>query len=490
MSYVSKFDCLIGGEWVPSVTGSTMESVNPYTDEVVAVVSDGSPADVDAAVAAAREAFHSGWSQTTAQERARLLRGLEELVKRNAERLALAESRDNGKLLKEMRTQCNYIAEWFGYFASVAETSEGAVIPADRKNFLVYTTEEPLGVVAAITPWNSPLLLLGWKVAPALAAGCTIVVKPSEYTPTSSLILGELITEAGFPPGVFNVVTGGPAVGAALTEHPDVDKIAFTGATDTGARIAATAAAHHTRVTLELGGKSPNIVFADCDVEAAVNGVVSGIFAATGQSCMAGSRLLVQNELHDELVAKLVQRASEIRLGDPMDPDTNMGPTANLAQRDKIRGFIDRAVESGAELACGGSEDVDAGQLFVRPTILTGVDVNSEIYREEVFGPVLSVMKFDDEQEAIELANDTRFGLAAALWTTDVFRAHRVSRQLRAGTVWINAYRVVSYNTPFGGFGASGIGRENGRVALQEYTETKSVWVELSGQTRDPFNIG
>lgn len=490
MSQIQKFDCLIGGKWVPSASGATMESVNPYSGDVVAVVQDCTPSDVDGAVGAAREAFEGGWRQTTAQERAVLLRKLQQLVKRDAERLALAESRDNGKLYKEMLTQSNYIAEWFGYFASVAETSEGAVIPPDRKNFIVYTSDEPLGVVAAITPWNSPLLLLGWKLAPALAAGCTMVVKPSEYTPTSSLILGELVLEAGFPPGVFNVVTGGPAVGAALTVHPDIDKVAFTGATDTGAKIAASAATHHTRVTLELGGKSPNIVFADCDLDAAVNGVVSGIFAATGQSCMAGSRLLVERAIHDELVARLRERAAAIKLGDPMDPETNMGPAANAAQRDKIRGFIDRAVADGAHLAYGGSDEVAAGPLFVQPTILTAVNPESEIYREEVFGPVLSVVPFDDEQEAITMANDTRFGLAAAVWTTDVFRAHRVSKELRAGTVWINAYRVVSFNTPFGGFGHSGIGRENGRLALNEYTETKSVWIETSGQTRDPFNIG
>nr|ACL11817.1 putative protein [Mycolicibacterium brisbanense] len=490
MTTPQTFDCLIDGRWLPSRSGATMDSINPYTGEVVSVVADCNAEDVDAAVLAARAAFRHGWGQTTPHERARLLRRLQALVMREAERLALAETRDNGKLLKEMRTQSNYIAEWFGYFASVAETHEGAYIPADRKNFVVYTAEEPVGVVAAITPWNSPLLLLGWKVAPALAAGCTIVVKPSEYTPTSTLILGELICEAGFPPGVFNVVTGGPAAGAALTEHPEVDKIAFTGATDTGAKIAARAARNHTRVTLELGGKSPNIVFSDCDLDAAVNGVIAGIFAATGQSCMAGSRLLVQDELHDEFVARLVDRVSTITLGDPMDPATNMGPAANSAQADKIRGFIDRAVADGATLACGGSATLDAGSLFVAPTILTEVDPGSEICRDEVFGPVLSVLRFRDEQAAIEMANDTDFGLAAAVWTSNVFRAHRVSRALRAGTVWVNAYRVVSFNTPFGGFGHSGVGRENGRAALQEYTETKSVWIETSGETRDPFNIG
>ncbi|WP_166354131.1 aldehyde dehydrogenase [Phytoactinopolyspora limicola] len=487
---VRSYHCFIDGTWRPAADGATRDSYNPYTGQRWATVAECTAGDAAAAVHAARAAFDGPWRQTTAQERARLLRRLGDLVERDAERLAVVETTDNGKLLKEMRAQASYTAEWFRYYASAIETLEGSVVPADRPNFLVYTSREPVGVVAAITPWNSPLLLLAWKVAPALAAGCTVVAKPSEYTPASTLELARLIEEAGFPKGVFNVVTGGAEVGAALVEHPDVDKVAFTGATDTGARIGATAMANHARVTLELGGKSPNVVFADADLDAAVNGVLAGIFAASGQSCMAGSRLLVADTIHDELVARVADRVGQLTLGDPMDPGTHIGPVANEMQRDKIRGFISRARAAGATLVHGGDEPAPAGPLFVRPTILTGVKNHDEIVRDEVFGPVLAVLPFADEGEAVALANDTRFGLAAAVWTRDVHRAHRVARQIRAGTVWINAYRVVSFNTPFGGFGHSGQGRENGREALHEYTETKSVWVELSGDTRDPFTIG
>lgn len=483
------FDMYIDGRFVPSASRNRLESLNPYTGKVWATVPDAGMEDVDAAVAAARTAFESGpWSRTTARERAAVLRRIGDLLAAHAEKLALIESTDNGKLLKEMLAQMRYMPEWFYYFAGAADKIEGRVLPSDRPNFLVFTRKEPIGVVAAIAPWNSPLLLLAWKVAPALAAGCTLVAKPSEHTSVSTLEFARLLHEAGVPSGVFNVVTGGPAAGSALVSHPGVDKIAFTGSTATGMAISKVAAANLARVSLELGGKSAQIVFDDCDIQAAANGVVSGIFAASGQTCMAGSRLLVQRSVHDALVALLVERARTIRLGDPMSADTDMGPMANQQQFNKVNRMVDDAVAEGAKLAFGGP-NTELGGYFVRPTVLTGVHNRMTVAQEEIFGPVLAVIPFDTEDEAVALANDSRYGLAAGVWSLNVQRSHRVSNRLRAGTVWINAYRIVSFNAPFGGFGHSGIGRENGLQAIEDYTENKTVWVETSGVTKDPFTI-
>jgi acyl-CoA reductase-like NAD-dependent aldehyde dehydrogenase len=352
----------------------------------------------------------------------------------------------------------------------------------------VFTRREPVGVVAAIAPWNSPLLLLAWKVAPALAAGCTLVAKPSEHTSVSTLEFAKLMHEAGLPPGVFNVITGAGKAGAALVSHPGVDKVAFTGSTPTGIAIAKLAANNLARVSLELGGKSAQIVFDDCDLQAAANGVISGIFAASGQTCMAGSRLLVQRSVHDKLAKMIVDRAHTIRLGDPMKTETDMGPMANQPQFDKVVGMIEAALKEGAHLEYGGACP-QLGGFFVRPTVLTGVTNGMTVAQEEIFGPVLAVIPFDTEEEAIALANDSRYGLAAGVWSLNVQRAHRVANRLRAGTVWINAYRIVAYNVPFGGFGHSGIGRENGMQVLEDYTESKTVWIEMSGITKDPFTI-
>jgi aldehyde dehydrogenase (NAD+) len=332
--------------------------------------------------------------------------------------------------------------------------------------------------------------LLTFKLAPGLAAGCTFVVKPSEHAPVSTIELAKRFDEAGFPPGVFNVITGAGATGSNLVNHPGIDKVAFTGATQTGKKIAAAAASNLTRVSLELGGKSPNIVFDDADLEVASNGAIAGIFGATGQTCMAGSRLLVQDTVHDELLERIVARTKAIRMGDPLDVDTEMGPIANAPQLDKVLEYIEVGLKDGAKLITGGKQNLKLGQMFVEPTIFADVTNNMRIAREEVFGPILSIIKFKTEEEAISIANDTRFGLAAAVWSQNVHRAHRVAHQIRAGTVWINAYRVVSFLTPFGGFKESGLGRENGMDSIREYTETKSVYVELSGKPRDPFTLG
>ncbi len=484
----------IGGKGVEAGGGATLESYDPYTGRPWARIPRCSGVDVDAAVGAARQAFvDPKWRGLSPTARGKLLLRLADLIAVEAERLAAIEVQDNGKLMSEMLAQLRYIPEWYRYFGGLADKIEGCVLPIDKAGMHAYTRREPLGVVACITPWNSPLLLLTWKLAPALAAGNTVVVKPSEHASASTLAFIELFERAGFPPGVVNSVTGLPAeVGEPLTRHAGVDKIAFTGGDGAGVGVYHAAADGLKHLSLELGGKSPNIVFADAKLPDAVNGAISGIFAASGQTCIAGSRLLVQRTVHDEVVEQLVRLAKTARIGDPKLADTQIGPVTTRQQRERILGYMALAREAGAECVLGGGTPSDArlGEgWFVEPTIFTGVNNSMRIAREEVFGPVLAVIPFDDEEQALAIANDSTYGLAAGIWTTDIGCALRMSERLNAGTVWINCYRAVSFMAPFGGFKRSGLGRENGREAIDAYLQTKTVWIDTGRQVSNPFVI-
>lgn len=478
------FKMRIGDGWHEATSGEWIDSENPYTGEVWARIPRGTAVDADAAVEAAHRAGQGEWSTLTATERGRLLYRFAQLIREKGHRLVDLEVTDVGRRRKEALGVVDHLASYYEYYAGLADKVEGAVTPFDKPGFLHYTVHEPMGVVVCIVPWNGPLLLASMKIAPALAAGCTVVVKPSEFASASILHLAELAEEAGFPPGVFNVVTGyGNEIGDVLTSHTLVRKVAFTGGHLGGRAVAESASRNFKHVTLELGGKSPNIVFDDADLDAALEGVSTAIFATAGQACLAGSRLLIQRSIADDFVSRLADLMRDARLGDPADLATDIGPIATRPQFASVLNHLETARDEGAKTLLGGGRGAPAGGedgLFIEPTILTGVTNDMRVAREEIFGPVLVVIPFDTDDEAVAIANDSNFGLAAGLWTSSIDRALTIPRLLVAGTVWVNTYRTVSMMAPFGGFKDSGVGRENGQDAIRDYLETKSIIIRPS----------
>jgi acyl-CoA reductase-like NAD-dependent aldehyde dehydrogenase len=482
-----EFGLWIGGRVVASTGTARIAGINPATGRAWSSIVDATAEDVDLAVRSAREAFDGPWS-TTASLRVRTLQRLADLIDEHAEELARLDVKDNGKIIRESTTQIRFTNLWYRYYAGLADKVHGHQVPSDKPSAFNFTVREPLGVIACITAWNSPLLLAAVKLAPALAAGNTVVLKPSEFASASTLEYARLCSKAGIPDGVVNVITGGGAVaGAHLVEHPDVAHVSFTGSPGTGSRIAAAAGSRLKGVTLELGGKSPNIVFADADLDAAVVGCLGGVFAAAGQSCVAGSRVLVQRSVYDDVLDRLRRRAEEIVVGDPLEPATEMGPIANKPQLDRVEHYVSVALEDGARLVSGGRRLGEG--YYYSPTIFAEVDRGSRLAQEEVFGPVLAVIPFDDEAEAVAIANESRYGLAAGVWTQDVSRAHRMAKNLQCGSVFINTYRAMAPNMPVGGYKESGLGRENGIDAILDFTQVKSVWIETEPSIVDPFKM-
>jgi aldehyde dehydrogenase (NAD+) len=472
---------LIGGKWLDSVSGKTFPTLNPATGETICQVAEGDKADIDLAVKAARKAFEDGpWHKMNASDRGRLLNRLADLIEQNKEELAALESLDNGKPYRDsMAADLPLTVKCYRYYAGWADKIHGKTIPVEGPYFC-YTRHEPVGVVGQIIPWNFPLLMQAWKWGPALATGCTVVLKPAEQTPLTALRVAALAQEAGFPDGVINVVPGyGPTAGAALSGHMDVDKVGFTGEYTTGQIIMEAAAKSNLkRVTLELGGKSPNVVFADADLDAAVEGAYFGLFFNQGQCCCAGSRLFVEEKVHDQFVEKMLKKAKSRKVGDPFDPETEQGPQVSQEQFDRVMGFIDSGKKEGAKLLCGGNRAGSKG-YFIEATVFDNVTDNMRIARDEIFGPVMNILKFKDVDEVVRRGNQTHFGLAAAVWTRDIGKAHRLANGLKAGTVWVNCYDVFDAAAPFGGYKMSGQGRELGEYALEAYTEVKTVYVNL-----------
>jgi len=491
MAELKNYQMYINGEWVAAQSGKTFESINPSNGKPWAVVPEADEVDVDAAVKAAHRAFTEGpWPTMTATERGKLLRRLGDVLAEHSESLGHCETVDTGKLFKETRWQARYISDYFYYYAGLADKVSGETLPIDKPNMWTMTIREPLGVVAAVVPWNSQLFLVAVKIGPALAAGNTVVLKASEHASAPMLEFAKVFEEAGFPPGVFNVISGlGEPCGRALTTHPLVDRISFTGGPETARHVVRNSAENFAQVSLELGGKSPVVVFEDADLESATNGVLLSIFSASGQSCVAGSRLLLHESIHDEVLARVAEKASKIRIGDPLDENSQMGPLATRAQLDNINSTVADAKANGATLVHGGQQPAGMGDgWYYEPTVVACPDQQIDIVQRELFGPVVSALRFTDEAHALQLANDSRFGLAAGIFTADIGRALRITKGIRSGIVWVNTYRMVSPLAPFGGYKDSGYGRESGLEAIYDYTRSKTVWLNTSPDPiADPF---
>ncbi len=491
MAELKNYQMYINGEWLAAQSGKTFESINPSDGKPWAVIPEADEADVDVAVKAAHRAFTEGpWSTMTATERGKLIHRLGDVLAEHSESLGHCETVDTGKLFKETRWQARYISDYFYYYAGLADKVSGETLPIDKPNMWTMTIREPLGVVAAVVPWNSQLFLVAVKIGPALAAGNTVVLKASEHASAPMLEFAKVFEEAGFPPGVFNVISGhGEPCGRALTTHPLVDRISFTGGSETARHVIRNSAENFAQVSLELGGKSPVVVFDDADLESATNGVLLSIFSASGQSCVAGSRLLLQESIHDEVLTRVAEKASKIRIGDPLDENSQMGPLATRAQLDNIDSMVADAKANGATLVHGGQQPAGMGDgWYYEPTVVACPDQRIGIVQRELFGPVVSALRFTDEAHALQLANDTRFGLAAGVFTADIGRALRITKGLRSGIVWVNTYRMVSPLAPFGGYKDSGYGRESGLEAIYDYTRPKTVWLNTSPDPiTDPF---
>jgi acyl-CoA reductase-like NAD-dependent aldehyde dehydrogenase len=493
MTKIQKFKMFIDGQWVNSDSGKTIETLNPENNEVWATVPEANAKDVDKAVKAAQKAFENSWANLHPRERAKYLRSLANQLRENAEHLGTIETIDTGKIFRETKTQANYIAEYYDYFAGLADKVEGTVVPIDKPDMQVTTTRIPIGVVAAIIPWNSQMLLTAVKLAPALAMGNTVVIKASELAPVTLLEFAKLVEKSGIPKGVVNIITGlGDPCGKALTTHSLVERIAFTGGPETAKHIIKNSAENLSQVSLELGGKSPVVVFNDAEQENALNGITAGIFGASGQSCIAGSRLYIQSNIYSEFLDKLVAKAEKIKLGAPMDKDTQMGPLNSFKQLENIEKNIKATIEQGGKIRCGGKRSSISNKGYYFPaTIIECENHNLPTAENELFGPVLSVMKFNTEEEAIELMNDNKYGLSSGVYSSNLGRGMRVSKAVRAGMVFVNTYRLISPMAPFGGIKDSGYGKEAGIESIKEYTRIKTTWYNSSDKPMtDPFTMG
>jgi len=493
MTKVQNFKMYIDGQWVDSESGKTIESLNPENNEVWAIVPEASIKDVDKAVNAAQNAFENSWANLHPRDRAKYLRSLANQLRDNAEHLGTIETKDTGKIFRETKSQANYIAEYYDYFAGLADKIEGTVVPIDKPDMQVTTTRIPIGVVAAIIPWNSQMLLTAVKLAPALAMGNTVVIKASELAPVTLLEFAKLVEKSGIPKGVVNVITGlGDPCGKALTTHDLVERIAFTGGPETAKHIVKNSAENLSQVSLELGGKSPVVVFDDAEQENALNGITAGIFGASGQSCIAGSRLYIQSNIYDKFLDKLVAKAEKIKLGAPMDKNTQMGPLNSFKQLENIEKNIKATIEQGGKIRCGGKRSNISNKGYYFPaTIIECKNHNLPTAENELFGPVLSVMKFDNEEEVIKQMNDNKYGLSSGVYTSNLGRGMRVSKAVRAGIVFVNTYRLISPMAPFGGIKDSGYGKEAGIESIKEYTRIKTTWYNSSDKPMtDPFTMG